>query len=56
MANKTLSYYSIANDLMTPARRARAKKRANAILEGMTLDELRRDREFAIPAWPTSLA
>jgi DNA-binding Xre family transcriptional regulator len=46
MANKTLSYDSIANELMTPASRARARKRANAILECMTLDELRRDRKM----------
>jgi predicted XRE-type DNA-binding protein len=46
MANKTLSYDSIANELMTPASRARAKKRANAILKRMTLDELRRDRKM----------
>jgi DNA-binding Xre family transcriptional regulator len=46
MANKTLSYDSIANDLMTPASRARAKKRANAILKRMTLNELRKDRKM----------
>ena len=46
MANKTLSYDSIADELMTKASRARAKKRANAILERMTLDELRRDRKM----------
>jgi len=46
MANKTLSYDSIANELMTPASRARARKRANAILKRMTLDELRRDRKM----------
>ena len=46
MANKTLSYDSIANELMTPASRARAKKRANAILKRMTLDELRKDRKM----------
>ena len=40
MANKTLSYDSIADELMTKASRARAKKRANAILKRMTLDEL----------------
>jgi len=46
MANKTLSYDSIANELMTPASRGRAKKRANAILKRMTLDELRKDRKM----------
>lgn len=46
MAHKTLSYDSIADELMTKASRARAKKRANAILERMTLDELRRDRKM----------
>jgi DNA-binding Xre family transcriptional regulator len=46
MANKTLSYDSIANELMTKASRVRAKKRANPILERMTLDELRRDRKM----------
>jgi DNA-binding Xre family transcriptional regulator len=46
MANKTPSYDSIANELMTPASRARARKRANAILKRMTLDELRRDRKM----------
>ncbi len=46
MANKTVSYDSIANELMTPASRARAKKRANAILKRMTLDELRKDRKM----------
>jgi len=45
MANKTLSYDSIADELMTRASRVRAKKRANAILKRMTLDELRRDRK-----------
>ena len=43
MANKTHSYDSIADELMTKASRARAKKRANAILERMTPDELRKD-------------
>jgi predicted XRE-type DNA-binding protein len=46
MANKTLSYDSIADELMTPASRTRAKKRANAILKRMTLDELRKDRKM----------
>ena len=46
MANKTLSYDSIADELMSKASRARAKKRANAILHRMTLDELRRDRKM----------
>ena len=46
MAHKTLAYDSIADELMTKASRARAKKRANAILERMTLDELRRDRKM----------
>lgn len=46
MANKTLSYDSIADELMTRASRARAKKRANAILKRMTLDELRKDRKM----------
>ncbi len=46
MANKTLSYDSIANELMTPVSRARAKKRANTILKRMTLDELRKDRKM----------
>jgi hypothetical protein len=35
MANKTISYDSIARELMTRASRARAKKRANAILNRM---------------------
>ncbi len=43
MANKTVSYDSIADDLMAKASRTRAKERANAILERMTLDELRND-------------
>ena len=46
MANRTLSYDSIADELMTKASRARAKKRANAILKRMTLDELRKDRKM----------
>ena len=46
MANKTLSYDSVANELMTPASRTRARKRANAILKRMTLDELRKDRKM----------
>jgi predicted XRE-type DNA-binding protein len=46
MANKTLSYDSIADELMSKASRSRAKKRANAILERMTLDELRKDRKM----------
>lgn len=46
MANKTLSYDSIADELMTKASRVRAKKRANAILKRMTLDELRKDRKM----------
>ena len=46
MANKTLSYDSIADELMTKASRARAKKRANTILKRMTLDELRKDRKM----------
>ncbi len=46
MANKTLSYDSIADALMTKASRVRAKKRANAILKRMTLDELRKDRKM----------
>ena len=46
MANKTLSYDSIADELMTKASRSRAKKRANAILKRMTLDELRKDRKM----------
>jgi DNA-binding Xre family transcriptional regulator len=46
MANKTLSYDSIADELMTKASRARAKKRANAILKRMTLDKLRKDRKM----------
>jgi DNA-binding Xre family transcriptional regulator len=46
MASKTLSYDSIADELMTKASRARAKKRANAILNRMTLDELRKDRKM----------
>ena len=46
MANKTLSYDSIADELMTKASRARARKRANAILKRMTLDELRKDRKM----------
>jgi hypothetical protein len=45
MANKILSYDSIANVLMSPASRARAKKRANAILKRMRLDELRHNRK-----------
>ena len=46
MANKPLSYDSIADELMTKASRARAKKRANVILKRMTLDELRKDRKM----------
>ena len=46
MANKTLSYDSIADKLMTKASRARAKRRANAILKRMMVDELRRDRKM----------
>ena len=46
MASRTLSYDSIADELMTKASRTRAKKRANAILERMTLDELRKDRKM----------
>jgi DNA-binding transcriptional regulator YiaG len=46
MASRTLSYDSIADELMTKASRARARKRANAILERMTLDELRKDRKM----------
>ena len=46
MANKTLSYDSIADELMTKTSRARAKKRANAILKRMTLDQLRKDRKM----------
>ena len=45
MVNKTISYDSIADKLMTKTSRARAKKRANAILERMTPDEPRRDRK-----------
>lgn len=44
--NKTLSYDNIANELMTPASRARAKKRSNTILKRMTLAELRKDRKM----------
>jgi DNA-binding Xre family transcriptional regulator len=46
MANKTLSYDNIADELMTKASRVRAKKRADAILKRMTLDELRKDRKM----------
>jgi DNA-binding transcriptional regulator YiaG len=46
MANKTLSYDSIADRLMTKASRIRAKKRAVAILKRMTLDQLRKDRKI----------
>jgi predicted XRE-type DNA-binding protein len=46
MASRTFSYDSIADELMTKASRTRAKKRANAILERMTLDELRKDRRM----------
>ena len=46
MANKTLPYDSIADELMSKASRARAKKRANVILKRMTLDELRKDRKM----------
>ena len=46
MANKTLSYDSIADELMTKASRVRAKKRADAILKRMTLKELRKDRKM----------
>lgn len=46
MANKTLSYDSIADELMSKASRSRAKKHANAILKRMTLDELRKDRKM----------
>src|SRR5579884_2220356 len=46
MANKPLPYDSIADELMTKASRARARKRANAILKRMTLDELRKDRKM----------
>ncbi|MGB6130369.1 MAG: hypothetical protein WBG54_01200 [Acidobacteriaceae bacterium] len=45
MANKTISYDNIAKKLMTKASRARAKKRANAILKRMALDELRKVRK-----------
>ena len=45
MPNKTISYDTIAKGLMTKASRARAKKRANAILKRMALDELREDRK-----------
>lgn len=43
MANRIISYDRIVDKLMTTASRARAKKRADAILERMTLDELRKD-------------
>jgi DNA-binding transcriptional regulator YiaG len=46
MANKTLSYDSIADELMTKASRDRAKKRADTILKRMTLNELRKDRKM----------
>jgi DNA-binding Xre family transcriptional regulator len=46
MASETLSYDTIADELITKASRARAKKRANAILKRMTLDELRKDRKM----------
>jgi len=46
MTNKTLSYDSIAEELMSKASRVRAKKCANAILKRMTLDELRKDRKM----------
>ncbi|MGC9198943.1 MAG: XRE family transcriptional regulator [Acidobacteriaceae bacterium] len=46
MANKTFLYDSVADELMAKASRARAKKRADAILQRMTLDELRKDRKL----------
>lgn len=46
MANKALSYDSIADELMTKASRTRAKKRANGILKRMKLDEPRKDRKM----------
>jgi len=46
MANKTLSHDSIADKLMTKASRIRAKKRADAFLKRMTLDQLRKDRKM----------
>jgi energy-coupling factor transporter ATP-binding protein EcfA2 len=45
MAIKTISYDSIASELMTKASRARAKKRAKTILKRMGLDELREVRK-----------
>ena len=46
MANKALSYDSIADELMTKASRARAKKRADSILKRMALDEVRKNRKM----------
>lgn len=46
MANKIISYDNIASELMTKASRARAKKRANAMLKRMTLDEPRKVRKM----------
>jgi DNA-binding Xre family transcriptional regulator len=48
MAIKTLSYDSIADKLMTKASRVRARKRADAILKRITLDQLRKDRKMTL--------
>ena len=40
----TGSFDKLAEDIMTRASRARAKKRADFLLQKMTLDQLRRDR------------
>jgi DNA-binding Xre family transcriptional regulator len=46
MAKKSLPYDSIADELMTKASRVRVKKRADAILKRMSLDQLRKDRKM----------
>jgi DNA-binding Xre family transcriptional regulator len=46
MAKKSLPCDSIADELMTKASRVRAKKRADAILKRMSLDQLRKDRKM----------
>jgi DNA-binding Xre family transcriptional regulator len=46
MAIKTLSYDGIADKLMTKASCVRSKKRADAILKRIALDQLRKDRKM----------
>ena len=54
MAIKTISYDSIASELMTKASRARAKKHAKTILKRMGLDELREVRKVTQENLPPS--